>query len=1347
MDMSETPTTSPAPDSEHAWVHEHLAAYLAGGLSESERQRFDAHINGCPACFDAFTEARDADRALLRTLSAFAPPASLEQHLTTHFRENSMQRWTHPAIRRTGYAAAAAVALAATGVFANYVIRQNGRLNNPLSQQLASDADKDSPELSAMIDRLTHALGRKESASEINAEADKAEHGAEQYRAQYGYGFSYDRALYSPRAPSGGAGADALALLDRRAKVDQLVADAKKLYDGTKFDEASSLLAQATTLDPADQEAKAFQKLVQDKLTDQQYQTATDKAGTEVMNQSIASAEHLIPYADLMVYPDNWPEITRARNGQQGVNGVLNYGDNLTVASGTLSTAQLAGGNNFSGPATDQNGRLDQSTRGTTGVSADGLQPLTGIAAGGGNATLTERGDASVRHDIASAQPDAAKNFGPTFGTDYGAVSVAGRPMAPAAGQKIANSGDGMLTPPEVHEGGKVENRHMLANQVALGMQPDAQPVSDQGDKEKDIQINGDLPELGKAFKRRPADVEQNLTSLAAGDPTAPSPTSPAQPAAATAPAPGAPPATTAPAIANQLKIIRNGTIEFEVRNFDDAYSSVAKIVDAEGGFVSSTSSDKLPNGHVRGTITVRVPPDHLDRFLLSLRALGDLKSQQISANDVTKEYTDTDSELRGLRTMETRLLDLIKNGKGEVKDLIEAETKLGETRIEIEKLEGQLKYYDNLVGMATITITAYEKDIQTPTAAAVQETLGINVETEEVETKYQAARKILDDAKGRIIESQLNNSDGEHIAAHIVAEVPPDKADFVSNQLRQLGLVTSFTRDRKQTTSGGTGAPPPGVQVEQKDTRVTMDLFNLANLAPRETTVLRIAVPDVEEAYRQALAQLRRDVPEAGGGAVAGEAPHPEGHIQSSNLTGQKPEQMSADVRAEIRADQADAFLALVRNSGEVLTSSVAANPDTAGSTAAKRGLQISFVNIAAVPPREVRTMTIAVEDVDKAYADLRTLLDKDAAAPGTPPGTQPATPSAALLPKSIGRITYSNINGQQPEQKIADIRAEIRSDQEDAVTAALASAGEVMGNSLTENPDAATTRIKRGLQVRFVNEAAVAARETVSLRAVAENVPDAYQKLTDALKAIPAANLRIVSSALNESNPHDVNATLAFEVSAAARAAVERAFPAAGIDFLSRTDASSTDTSGTLKSKIRFQVDQLSSAETLPPRRTFTLGEEVDSVETAMSDLRSFASTPPSHARVVEYNVSRESTGRTTGHIVLDFPADEDVSMLTHVRDLHGAEISNQLTANTQSPDTQHFNKERVDLTLVSKAGIVQSDKGLGQSIRAALSSATGALLYSLYLVLTGILFVLPFVLIVWPIAALARRRKTAT
>jgi len=80
--------TAPAPD--HAFIHENMAAYLADALDPAQRAAFDAHINNCPECFDAFSEARDADRALQRTLAGLAPDPKLEDHITSYVRETTM---------------------------------------------------------------------------------------------------------------------------------------------------------------------------------------------------------------------------------------------------------------------------------------------------------------------------------------------------------------------------------------------------------------------------------------------------------------------------------------------------------------------------------------------------------------------------------------------------------------------------------------------------------------------------------------------------------------------------------------------------------------------------------------------------------------------------------------------------------------------------------------------------------------------------------------------------------------------------------------------------------------------------------------------------------------------------------------------------------------------------------------------------------------------------------------------------------------------------------------------------------------------------------------------------------
>src|SRR5262249_45830589 len=102
-------------------------------------------------------------------------------------------------------------------------------------------------------------------------------------------------------------------------------------------------------------------------------------------------------------------------------------------------------------------------------------------------------------------------------------------------------------------------------------------------------------------------------------------------------------------------RIIRSGDVEFEIQSFDAALAAISKLVnEIRGGFVATVNSEKLPNGKVRGSVVVRVPPEALDSLLLDLRKelgkLGELKGMKIGSEDITKKYTDLESHLRAAR-------------------------------------------------------------------------------------------------------------------------------------------------------------------------------------------------------------------------------------------------------------------------------------------------------------------------------------------------------------------------------------------------------------------------------------------------------------------------------------------------------------------------------------------------------------------------------------------------------------------------------------------------------------------------------------------------------------------------
>jgi archaellum component FlaC len=552
------------------------------------------------------------------------------------------------------------------------------------------------------------------------------------------------------------------------------------------------------------------------------------------------------------------------------------------------------------------------------------------------------------------------------------------------------------------------------------------------------------------------------------------------------------PPPTTEVSVLQARKIIRNGDMEFEVDSFDTAFATISRIVGEEKGYVSSTSSEKLPNGKVRGLIVVRVVPDRLDTLVLKLRALGDLKSQKISAQDITKVYYDLDSELRAAHTMEERILNIIKTGKGEVKDLIEAEKQLGTYREKIEKLEGEIRYYNNMVSLSTLNITAAEKAISSPATVQVTENVSTGIETEDVEKARADAIKGIEELKGRVVDSNLKKYDGGQFAANITAEIAPESSGQLIDRLRQIGRVTRLDIDRKQSSAGQALPNAPAPRVEKKDTRFVISIYNLANIAPRQTTTSGLAVANVEEAYNSILAGVK-----AHGGRVV-----------SSNLNQQKPEQTTAAISFEVPADQADATLMELRRDRAVMTLAVAENPDTQNVTAAKHGFVLQLSSLASVAPRETETLVV-VSKISVTDAFRKLLAD---------------------LAKADARILTSQLNEQDASNLSGSIDIEVMRAKEADARTALAAAGIIFSRNVARSSDMENTvDTKVRMQIRMVGLNQLAPAQTARLSV---ETPDVETRAGELKEAAVQLGGRVLDSRQMTSATGQVSSRLLLDV-----------------------------------------------------------------------------------------------------------------------------------------------------------------------------------------------------------------------
>src|SRR2546423_14824993 len=212
---------------------------------------------------------------------------------------------------------------------------------------------------------------------------------------------------------------------------------------------------------------------------------------------------------------------------------------------------------------------------------------------------------------------------------------------------------------------------------------------------------------------------------------------------------------TSSPELTNR-KLIRNATVELEIGTFDDAVQKITVFASEERGYIATTSAEKQANGKLRGTVIVKVLPENLDRFLQKVRGLGELKNQTLGTEDVTKAYLDTDARLKNARVMEQRLVDMLKTKKGKVSDLLQVEKELGRVREEIEKMQGELKYWDSQVQFATVTISLAEKDMEEPAAFLIRERAQLALYAPDVEKTYNEI-KSLPSPTVQLTHAQLN--------------------------------------------------------------------------------------------------------------------------------------------------------------------------------------------------------------------------------------------------------------------------------------------------------------------------------------------------------------------------------------------------------------------------------------------------------------------------------------------------------------------------------------------------------------------------------------------------------------
>lgn len=157
----------------------------------------------------------------------------------------------------------------------------------------------------------------------------------------------------------------------------------------------------------------------------------------------------------------------------------------------------------------------------------------------------------------------------------------------------------------------------------------------------------------------------------------------------------------------SETKIIKTADLRFQSSDLDTSYENLKTGITKYKAIIQNDESGKTDESVYRN-LTIRIPSQNFDSFISDIsKGVQHFDRKEISQQDVTEEYVDTESRMKSKKKLEERYLQLLSKAS-KVSEMLEIEKKLAEIREEIEAKEGQLKYMQNRVSMSTVNIQMY---------------------------------------------------------------------------------------------------------------------------------------------------------------------------------------------------------------------------------------------------------------------------------------------------------------------------------------------------------------------------------------------------------------------------------------------------------------------------------------------------------------------------------------------------------------------------------------------------------------------------------------------------------------
>ncbi len=168
--------------------------------------------------------------------------------------------------------------------------------------------------------------------------------------------------------------------------------------------------------------------------------------------------------------------------------------------------------------------------------------------------------------------------------------------------------------------------------------------------------------------------------------------------------------------------IIFTADLTVAVTDVTTAGEQATREIQALGGFLfgQRTAGDPTP----MSILTFKVAPEDFQEALDRLGSIGDLCTQNVSADDVTERIVDVQSRINTAEASVERLRALLE-GAVDITTIVELENELLERETQLETMRGSLRTLEDQVALATIVLTITEAESRPAVSLNVTTYLG----------------------------------------------------------------------------------------------------------------------------------------------------------------------------------------------------------------------------------------------------------------------------------------------------------------------------------------------------------------------------------------------------------------------------------------------------------------------------------------------------------------------------------------------------------------------------------------------------------------------------------------------